>query len=788
MATEIIPFETVLRLAEQYYAGTDIWSTIAATGTEATPITAEVLGQIPGVKAVKSASGEIINWTYTTTQSATSAAATIDSNAVRIFNNFEIPGLMSTDATGKLVMSSGVKTTAGATVKSVVAQVAIPIIATAVGIQLGKAIDSTLYNIAPDFWDEHGLSAINPDTWNDITRDDETLGARVMNVIFGLDPETQTATMYVDERIYGIIAKYLQEQGAYNTRTEITPEEAEDKGLAPTIPLSVPTYSTFAIMTRDPDDVVRPLIYKATNGAKFTVVVDTSSVLQGWYLVAAGPRYFEISVQHADDTPSIYGISYYATLYGDPLYQNHIYSIGGAPIVSFGGSTLRFARPLTEAELDTIKYIIQYGTSSQSTVPGITDQPDAIQIDIDDDDDDESAQEKIEIAFPEIWENEVDVTSIDADGNIGYRPYVPVPVPQTDAQGKPISGTQTQGDTEVDPQSNPQTKQEVARPLDNPPSNPPDTGEGISPIILPPSGSASALFTAYAPSQAQLDAFGAWLWSTNFVDQLLKLFNDPMQAIIGLHKCYCPVPTGGAQNIKVGYLDSGVSAATVSSQYTTVDCGTVSMPEYFGNVFDYDPHTKMHLYLPFIGIVPLNTADVMRGNVNVTYHFDVLTGACLAEVSVFRDLNAGGVLYTYSGNCASQYPLSSGSYMGIVSGILGIAGGVAATVASGGALAPMALGAANAALNMRTNVQHSGTISGNAGVMGVKTPYIIVTRPQTQMATNFETLQGYPANEYTTLAQCSGYVQIDSVHVEGISATDQELTEIETLLKSGVIV
>ena len=325
----------------------------------------------------------------------------------------------------------------------------------------------------------------------------------------------------------------------------------------------------------------------------------------------------------------------------------------------------------------------------------------------------------------------------------------------------------------------------IGNKLDTP--NPPDTGTGNTPPVILPTGSANALYKIYNPTQAELNNFGAWLWSSNFVDQLLKVFNNPMESIIGLHKVYASPIIGGRSNIKVGYLDSGVSSNFVSNQYTKIDCGTVNLQEYFGNVFDYAPYTSIELYLPCVGFVQLDVGNVMRSSINITYTVDVLTGACISEVNVKRD-GYGGVLYSYSGNCASQYPLSSGSYMGIVSSVIGVAGSIVGTVASGGSLAPLALGATSGLLNAKTHVQHSGSLSGNSGVMGGKIPYLIITRPQTNMAENYQHFQGIPSNTYTQLSACHGFVKVKNVNVQNIIAESEELEEIKTLLLDGVII
>ena len=354
---------------------------------------------------------------------------------------------------------------------------------------------------------------------------------------------------------------------------------------------------------------------------------------------------------------------------------------------------------------------------------------------------------------------------------------------------KPVTGNASQSNTSIKEDTSTKALIDlITSIITTPPTNTdiPDTGSGDTPPIVIPSGSASALYSIYNPTQEELNNFGSWLWSANFVDQLLKMFNDPMQSIIGLHKIFAQPIISGRGNIKVGYLDSGVNTNLVSNQYVTINCGSINIKEYFGNVFDYYPYTKIQLYLPFIGIVDLDTSDTMRSSLNIKYHIDVLTGACLAEVNVKRDSH-GGILYTYNGNCAVQYPLSSGSYMGIVTGIISAGIGVATGV-SGKPLLGVGMSLSGIS-GMRTDVKHSGNLSGNAGAMGIKKPYIIITRPQTHVADEVEKFTGYPTNNTLTLSNVNGYAKVNYVHVEEIEgAFNSEKDEIERLLKEGVII
>lgn len=314
--------------------------------------------------------------------------------------------------------------------------------------------------------------------------------------------------------------------------------------------------------------------------------------------------------------------------------------------------------------------------------------------------------------------------------------------------------------------------------------NPSPIGVGVTPGVVIPDGSAGDLFTVYRPTATELAALGTWLWSDDFIDQLKKMFSDPMQSIIGLHKVFIPPLVGGSSTIKVGYLDSGVPSDVIRQQYSAVNCGSVDLPEYFGNVFDYAPHTRVQLYLPFVGIVDLDPADVMRSTITVKYTGDAYSGSCLANVYVKRDGNEC-CLYTFTGNDAVQYPLSSGSYMGLASAVLGVAGGIATAMVNPIYGATAMIGGV---MSARTKVQHAGNLSGNAGAMGIKYPYLIITRPQTATATNFQNFVGKPANVLAQVSQCSGYTRIEGCQVSNINeATQDEKEEISKLLSSGFL-
>jgi hypothetical protein len=291
----------------------------------------------------------------------------------------------------------------------------------------------------------------------------------------------------------------------------------------------------------------------------------------------------------------------------------------------------------------------------------------------------------------------------------------------------------------------------------------------------------------------QLNALGQWLWSANIIDQIIRMFQNPLEAIMGVHALYIQPSIGSQVPIVVGNLTSTANAFVVTSQYKALDCGTVWLTEYFGNVFDYDPFTEVSLYLPFVGVVKLDTADVMRSKITVTYGVDCYTGACLAKVSVERD-GAGGVLYEFPGNCAVEYPVSGASYSRMIQSIMAAGmSAVAVGMHTGGAPGSQYLGAAAAGASLlgggeKIAIQRAGSLSGNAGVMGSKIPYLIVSRPQPGTAESFFHYQGFPSNTTVKVSELTGFQRFEEVHLKCPFAYKEELDEIESLLKSGVII
>lgn len=831
----------MLNAIEKYYGSTsDVYGEVLKYGTRAEDFV-NIAKQVPGLEVVTNAKGQVVSYSVTKdiTQDlsqgweiANASNSNIQTGTSKnVFQIQKVSGTQVVEEAGKKVVketpiskfTNGVRGVLNTPVRGTIAPA---IAAVAAGIRLGKAIDSSIYKIS----DAMGLNPpeeLNPETWASLVSEipDSSLSGAYkwgFNTLFGFDPDTKNGQMYLDENALAYMAQYINTQKFFDGTTTIEPENPEYITTLQADKLSVADtlhYTTY--QTRYPEDTRSSFYAVPTSSVQRTYInnaerdrrtADPSYTFQpvafstegtpSWERAEEGSSY---KVRSLNSSATFNGIKIFYSICGTTQDLPSFTIENPTPPVTYSSynssesTRSRYFWELGYIALFGKKVITSLAPEGVSTIKDST-TPNTSNITTVDD-----MLALLKETYPELWENRVEQEVAQPDGTTRTITYVPISMPTGGAGLNPDSTGNTQNGTEITEGTATDTQlntiiqyitrldslnkgmQDSDTAVTTPPLNPPATGNGGTPVVPPVTGKASALYSIYNPTLAQVNSLGAWLWSSNFIDQLLKLFSSPMDAIIGLHKVYATPATGASQNIKVGYLDSGVPSKIVTEQYTTIDCGTVNCYEYFGNVLDYNPYTNIRLYLPFIGIIDLSNSDVMRSNINVVYHVDVLTGACLAEVKITRD-GGGGTLYQYAGNAATTLPISSGSYMGVISSVSSVATRALAGFASGGALGAVASGATGILNAQGTNVVHSGGFSGNAGAMGCKKPYLIIERPQTETADNTAKLLGYGSNLFVQLKTCKGLTRVKGVHVDAVPATKDEKKLIEDKLMNGVII
>ena len=345
------------------------------------------------------------------------------------------------------------------------------------------------------------------------------------------------------------------------------------------------------------------------------------------------------------------------------------------------------------------------------------------------------------------------------------------------------------------------------------------------PVIV---ASASGFVSAFVPTIGEIQALANYLISPNMLQALgqaaLGGFKD---LILGLQVFPCTIDSEEPDDLYIYLLGdaipTGVQMGKASNQFVEIPCGDLEVEEYWGNCCDYNPYTKIGIFLPFCGFYDLDTDDVMGKTLNVSYRVDIMSGACLATIKV-----DGSVMYQYSGTCSAQIPISSSSYDEFIKSMIELgtatATGGAGLLAAGasyntalersvvmsdknGLMANAMMDEADAHYDMAkvntasslanstvSNIigskaiyKHAGALGSSVGFLGVRKPYLIIKRPYQQIPDMYGKFHGYPCFTKANLNDLTGYTVVDDIRLNIPDATVDEILECEKLLKEGVV-
>lgn len=347
------------------------------------------------------------------------------------------------------------------------------------------------------------------------------------------------------------------------------------------------------------------------------------------------------------------------------------------------------------------------------------------------------------------------------------------------------------------PSYNPYADGDFSEPSGDPTGDYDDTSDVINVPSVPSFNlGLTSLINVWVPSVSDINALAAYLWSnfdlTDATKTLSKLFTDPLSYILSLHMLPFTVDSSAAITVTLGGYATTVSMPPATVQFKDIDCGSVTINEYWGNYLDYT-YTKIVLCLPFCGQVDLDPDEVMGKTIKVKYRVDVITGAFVCFVYIDGDK----VLGQYAGNCAAQVPVSAADFSRLNAAVLGVAGAAASAFgsaalgghggmlngASGGLISSIAANSQNA----KVRAQHSGGLTGAPGFMGIQKPYLIIHRPRQSVPEDYEQFKGYPSNVTMQLSSCTGFTSVREIKLDGLPFTDGELSELKSILEGGVI-
>lgn len=257
-------------------------------------------------------------------------------------------------------------------------------------------------------------------------------------------------------------------------------------------------------------------------------------------------------------------------------------------------------------------------------------------------------------------------------------------------------------------------------------------------IYVPPVTERHDFFTVYIPTNENMEVINnaIFLQGSETV--------DVMHYFSSYKKFFCIIPIEGYKQLKASKYDFGVTAPYTKSYNLDIDCGSIQIDETFKSVMDYAPFSRLTIFLPFIGFQELDVSMVMNNTLHVVYTVDVLSGRCLAKLFVVIEENECCIA-EYGGTIASDEVFSTtGQY--------------------------------NGSYELLTSMQ-----------LGDLQTYVLISNKE-PLEGNVSEYDGYPTNEVIKVGDVTGFVAYDKIFAVGMTATETEKREIESILKSGVLV
>ena len=326
-------------------------------------------------------------------------------------------------------------------------------------------------------------------------------------------------------------------------------------------------------------------------------------------------------------------------------------------------------------------------------------------------------------------------------------------------------------------------------------------GTGTMPLdnitipVLPSVTLADAGSSLYALSTAKIKEFSNWLWSSDWQDNIKKIRTDPMQNIIGLSVIDVNIVGTVSSTIHVGNIDTNIQATLLNNSFMEIDCGEITLNEYYGTFADYEPFVATTLYLPKVGFVQIPADVCVNNTIKVVYHIELSSGEglCYVQLTSKRD----GFTYiwnTYTCHITSNITLSAQDHSQQL-------------IALGNAIINTGISASNAIINPASAPQGlSNTVSscldvattknptstkGNVGnmsaIMCYKKPYLLINRTNLTKPTSFQENNGYLINYTAKINEHIGFLKTRDFHAE-FNAPYNHKVEIERIMDEGVFI
>lgn len=274
--------------------------------------------------------------------------------------------------------------------------------------------------------------------------------------------------------------------------------------------------------------------------------------------------------------------------------------------------------------------------------------------------------------------------------------------------------------------------------------------------------------------------FVSWMYFPFDVSKFINTFN--MSPVIGK---------------KVGKYNNVHLMSTQQNNPPVKEWFNFTINRYFNNFLDYEPYTKIRIFIPFFGMwdLPLEqiygkkvvcylTFDAQSGNLNCAFYIDNGRYIMGKTIKIGIEITMG---VTNAEEIKRNNLLQAISFGGNLLG-LGIGLSAGNPLITAGSVNMLSRNVTTALQNNVDRLQDYKQSGSFADLSIDRNIYMVVERPQNVNVPDVH-ITGKPFEQSITLQSLSGFTKVGEIHFNPMNnetITSEEITEIVSLLKDGV--
>lgn len=389
-------------------------------------------------------------------------------------------------------------------------------------------------------------------------------------------------------------------------------------------------------------------------------------------------------------------------------------------------------------------------------------------------------------------------------------------------------------DEDIPPDVGPQDIPVDDQPIDIDPGEKGDEGDVEQNTEMP--FGISAFTTSYIMTAAEVQAFGARLWTTvqteplaqsnfftitnsqadyqlvnaNIIDYLVSLKWYPFSI-----PSYC-----NFLNYDAYYIGSGTYAYTAAAMMARdlvgyIPGGTVKIPWSTNTFVDLEPYTTISVYVPFCGTIDIPASKARGRLLSLYYYVDYITGGCTAYITT-TTASGSFPIASINGTMGFEVLLTSNNAQVMaakayqqntqrsLAEIKGLGGAIVDAIGSLKAKDPvagaktMAGALVNTAFSEIDRKLESGTLQGTSPLtlgtsaslsgLGYLKPFVAITSKVLFNDAKGYQKVGYVSNKPLTISSIKDGTFFNCINPElkNVGATNSEIAQITSMLSSGV--